>query len=194
MIYFDTTYLVRCYLEDPGFEQVRAFAEANDVACVRFGQIEAVAAFHRKHREGALTAEQFTAVLNQFEADLSDEVFSWLMDSDALFTMVRQAFRVLPPSVFVRSADALHLTCARENGFREIYSNDGHLLAAAAFWSDWGEHYRMIGSGFAGTLISFFCNSLASSQPWRLPMLRRTTSAIAPTARRLTLGAKQGMK
>jgi predicted nucleic acid-binding protein len=132
MIYFDTTYLVRCYLEDPGFEQVRSLAEANEVACVRFGQLETVAAFHRKRREAALTTEQFSAVLNQFETDIAGGVFSWLTETDTLFARVRDAFRGLPPSVFVRTADALHLVCANENGFREVYSNDRHLLAAAA--------------------------------------------------------------
>jgi hypothetical protein len=39
--------------------------------------------------------------------------------------------RQLPSEVFLRSLDALHLTCARRNGHEQIYSNDRHLLLAA---------------------------------------------------------------
>jgi hypothetical protein len=37
----------------------------------------------------------------------------------------------LPRTVFVRSGDALHLACAEEHGFQEIYTNDRHMLQAA---------------------------------------------------------------
>lgn len=133
MIYFDTSYIVRCYLEDPGFVEVRKLASTDDVACAAFGQTEATAAFHRKLREATLTQAQFAAVLSQFETDLAGNVFEWLPVTPSILNRARLMYRTLPPSVFLRSGDALHLACAQENGFKEVFSNDRHLLLAAGF-------------------------------------------------------------
>ena len=56
---------------------------------------------------------------------------TWFPVTALLLEHVKQEFEKLPVTVFLRTADALHLVCAREQGFREIYSNDRHLLAAA---------------------------------------------------------------
>jgi predicted nucleic acid-binding protein len=47
---------------------------------------------------------------------------------------VEDAFQKLPPTIFLRAGDAIHLATASEAGFKEIYSNDRHLLAAATLF------------------------------------------------------------
>ena len=45
-----------------------------------------------------------------------------------------ETVRSLGKNIIIRTADALHLVCAKEHGLRRIYTNDRHmLLAASAF-------------------------------------------------------------
>ena len=131
MIYFDTSYLARLYLEDHGWQKVRQFAAANAIACSLHGRAEVIAAFHRRLRENILNAVEFRQVLEQFETDCSEGAYHWLPLSLAIAARLSKAYETLPKTAFIRAADALHLACAAENGFKEIYSNDKRLLAAA---------------------------------------------------------------
>jgi predicted nucleic acid-binding protein len=135
MIYFDVSYIVRLYFEDPGWETVRALAAQSPIACSLHGQLETAAAFHRKLREGAVTASQYGHVLKQFELDCKEEAYRWMPVSPALAARAKTVYENLPRTVFLRASDALHLACASENRFREIYSNDDHLLAAAGYFA-----------------------------------------------------------
>jgi predicted nucleic acid-binding protein len=132
MIYFDASYLVRLYYNDRGYEEVRRLATTDSLACAQHGQAEVIAAFHRKHREGNLTSAAYRLVLRQFADDIRADAFRWLPLSPVVLDHVRVNFETLPARNFLRASDALHLVIAIEHGFRQVYSNDKNLLAAAA--------------------------------------------------------------
>jgi predicted nucleic acid-binding protein len=130
--FFDTSYLVRFYLEDAGFEAVREFAGAERaVAAAWHAQSEVAAALHRAFRERGMEQSAFQAALEQFLDDKQNGLFHWLPLTEGVRKRVEQVFRKAPVSVFLRGADALHLACAAEHGFKDVYSNDRHFLAAA---------------------------------------------------------------
>ncbi len=131
MIYFDANYLVRLYFDDRGFEVVRDLASQQSVVCSVYGRAEVVAAFHRKWREGAIAQPFYATTLQQFADECRAEAYRWIPLSPAILQRVEKYFATLPQSLFLRAGDAIHLATAAENGFKEIYSNDKRLLAAA---------------------------------------------------------------
>ena len=140
MIYFDTSYLVRLYFEDPGFEAVRELAATDHVTCASHGQAEAIAAFHRKFRERAIPLKSYRALLAQFEADNKAEAIRWLPAGADVMAEIQQVYRDLPSDAYLRGADAIHLAAAAVHGQRTVYSNDVLLLAAAVHFGVKGEN------------------------------------------------------
>ena len=130
--YFDTSYLVRLYLRDLGYEAVRELAGAGTaVASAWHARSEIMAAFHRGLREGRLQQGAYRSALAQFLTDSNDGLFHWLPLTDSIQERLEQFFWQASATTFLRAADALHLACAAEYGFKQVYSNDRHFLAAA---------------------------------------------------------------
>ena len=140
MLYFDTSYLVRLYTKDAGWEKVRAFASTDSLSCCIHGQAESIAAFHRKFREGALTRKELGTLLTEFDKDSNAGAYRWLPFSPAVVVRVASTFANLPSVVPLRAADAIHLACAANAGFAKIYSNDTRLLTAASHFGLAGEN------------------------------------------------------
>ena len=130
--YFDAALVAKFYLNEPGRDAVRRLARTSGVVVSSGVAVAEVAAvFHRKLREGTVTAEVFKALQGQFVHDLDEGLWKLAAPTEALIRDVQTAFTRLNKTVFVRSLDAVHLVTARAEGFERIYSNDRHLLAAA---------------------------------------------------------------
>ena len=132
MIYFDTAYILKCYVKEYGWERVREFAGSQErIGCSVYGRLELHAALHRKLREGELSAGQHDIVLRQLSMDESVRLWEWIPLSTAIMGAIADTFASLPRRVFLRTGDAVHLLSARGRGCTAVYSNDRHLLAAA---------------------------------------------------------------
>jgi len=131
MIYCDTSYLLRLYLDEPWAENVRELCGQNEVASSIHAQAEIPAGLHRSWREGRIDSGAFALLIAQFQSELASNAFKWLPLGNSLFEGMATSYASMPSTTFLRAADALHLVCAADHGFTEVYSNDRHFLAAA---------------------------------------------------------------
>ncbi len=130
--YFDSAFVAKFYLDESDSEAVRDLATSlSRVSCLQLGRMEVAAAFHRKWREGSFSATAFGEINAQFAQDCAQGLWNWLPLTSSLVDAAIARLVHLPKKVYLRSADALHLSCASEHGFREMFSNDRHLGLAA---------------------------------------------------------------
>lgn len=136
MIYLDTCYILKCYLTERGSREVRGLTQtANGLASCMLARVEFFAAVHRHFREGKLEASDVKNVFESFREDEASGYWLWHGLGGSLVEEATAMYEALPATTYLRSADALHLVCARNEGYREIYSSDRHILAAAPWFS-----------------------------------------------------------
>jgi len=131
--YFDSGYIAKFYVDEPDSISVRRLAESlGQVHCAALGRVEVSTALHRKRREGAFGEPAFREVLAQFEDDCRRGLWTWIPVTAPTLAAAVATIRRAPKSMFLRAVDAIHLACARESGFTEVYTGDRHMTAAAA--------------------------------------------------------------
>lgn len=132
MIYFDTAYIVKCYIHEPGSDTVRALLRQNLTgASSALARVEFFTSVLRTVREGRLDVRVLRTVFTILEEDEQCGIWTWLPLTTQLLDATVRSLRKLAPSIPLRAGDAIHIACAREHGFREICTNDRHLMAAA---------------------------------------------------------------
>jgi predicted nucleic acid-binding protein len=131
-LYFDTTYLFRIYSTEPGHQAVKSLLRQAEAAATAWhGRAEFAAVLLRKRREGADSVDVLASLARQFERDSRSGLVVFLPLTEDVMCCVERVLSAVPAGTALRAADALHLACAAEHGFAEVYSNDRQLLAAA---------------------------------------------------------------
>ena len=135
-MYFDATFIAKLYLREKESDAVREMLRTRKETVVSsiLGKMETEATFHRKLRERELTPANLHFLHHQFQEDIENGRVKWFLISQPVIDLVGQTFRTLPANIFLRTGDAIHLATASEGGFKEIYSNDRHLLSAATLF------------------------------------------------------------
>ena len=132
-IYFDSAYIAKCYLREPDASSVRALAASGPalyVSALAIAEVSCV--FHRQFREKTLTPKTAAAVRDLFLADIEAGTWHLIPITLRLLRRVETMTRTLRADVFLRAGDAIHIATAIDGGFEEIWTNDRHMLSAAA--------------------------------------------------------------
>lgn len=105
--YYDTSALVKQYLEEPGSKLVLELLKSGEkVYTASLTYAETHAAFSRRTREGRLTRETTKRLALRFDKDW--ESYDIVVLSENVFRLARQMLYRHP----LRSADAIHLASA----------------------------------------------------------------------------------
>jgi predicted nucleic acid-binding protein len=139
-MYLDSAYIAKYYINEPHAAAVRKLIRrAPRVCSSAWALIEVSCVFHRHVREGALTVAQGRELMEVFRSHVESDLWNLIPVSEALLRRTVALVRGLPPQVPLRAGDAIHLATALDVGEPEIWTNDRHLLAAAA-------HFGIAGS------------------------------------------------
>jgi len=134
-LYFDAAYVAKCYIAEADSAAVRELArQAESLHSSAWCVAEMASVVQRCIREGLLTSAEAVETRRMFRQNVAEGGWTLVPLNDELLREVDAAFETLPPDVFLRAGDALHLVSARAAGFSEIWSNDRHLLRAARYF------------------------------------------------------------
>lgn len=132
-MYLDSAYLAKYYVNEPDAVAVRELIRGAALICSSsLAVVEATCTLRRHVREGSLTVAEGQELINLFRSHVDRGVWALLPISERLLLRTVLLAEGLPAHVPLRAGDAIHLATALDAGEPEIWTNDRHLLAAAA--------------------------------------------------------------
>ena len=139
-MYFDTSYIAKFYFNEPESPRVRELVrKADAIYSSLWALTELHAVLHRRMREGASSPSDARKLALRFSEHREDRLWMLLPVNEALLRRTSALMVSAPRDLFIRTADAVHLTTAHEIGERAVWTNDRHMLAAAAYFGLTGQ-------------------------------------------------------
>jgi predicted nucleic acid-binding protein len=133
MIFCDTSTLAKYYVPEAESAAVRVRLDAEDqVVFSELARAELMAVFHRRLREQTWSRREFEAVTRQLIKDEVSGYWSWRLLDSVIVDEAVKIYSMLPETIFLRTADCLHLVTALHHGFTEIHTHDVHQIRAAS--------------------------------------------------------------
>jgi len=134
-VYLDTSYIAKFYFNEPESPRVRELVKTADTI---HSSLWALAEFHgvihRRLREGSLSPNDAHEPSSSFYGHVREGLWKLIPVQEALLRRASALIVSAPPDLFIRTADAVHLTTAQEAGECEVWTNDRHMLASAAYF------------------------------------------------------------
>ena len=139
-MYFDTSYIAKFYFNEPESPRVRELVQkADGIHSSLWALAEFHAVLHRRIREGASSLKDARELALRFSEHIRDGLWSLVPVNEALLRRTGALMASAPRDLFVRTADAVHLSTAHEIGERAVWTNDRRMLAAAAYFGLTGQ-------------------------------------------------------
>jgi predicted nucleic acid-binding protein len=132
-MYLDSAYVAKYYVNECDAAAVRELIRRAAYICSSaWALVEVTCVFQRHMREGSLTPVQGHELMDLFRSHVAEQLWDLVPLTNTLLGRTAALIRRLSPNVPLRAGDAIHLASAIEAGETEIWTNDRHLLAAAA--------------------------------------------------------------
>lgn len=139
-MYFDTSYIAKFYFNEPESPRVRDLVrKADAIHSSLWALAEFHAVLHRRLREGASSLRDARELALRFSEHIEAGLWNLIPVNEALLRRTSALMVSGPSNLFIRTADAVHLTTAHEIGERAVWTNDRHMLAAASYFGVTGQ-------------------------------------------------------
>jgi predicted nucleic acid-binding protein len=133
MLFCDTSTLAKFYVPEIDTSAVRAqLTNEDQVFFSELARAELMGVFHRRLRERKWTTQEFTAAIRQFSQDDIGGYWAWLPLDGLILEQAVKTLTTLPDTVFLRTADCIHLVTALHHGFKIIHTHDSHQINAVS--------------------------------------------------------------